>query len=102
MNTQKIVRRYSSAAIAAVPAFVLVALASALIVSVAPAEAESSASSTTGSCTAEATPPSEPEPPDSASLLYEKSDYGRSKLHGASSDFSITKSSIAPPPISRR
>ncbi|WP_423298919.1 hypothetical protein [Glutamicibacter nicotianae] len=76
MNTQKIVRRYSSAAISAVPAFVLVALASALIVSVALAEAESSASSTTGSYTAEATPPSEPEPPDSASLLYEKSDYG--------------------------
>lgn len=76
MNTQKIVRRYSSAAIAAVQAFVLVALASALIVSVAPDEAESSASSPTGSYTAEATPPSEPVPPDSASLLYEKSDYG--------------------------
>ena len=76
MNTQKIVRHSSSAAIAAVPAFILVSLVSALFVSVAPAEPASSAVSPAGSNTAEATQPDESEPPDSASLLYEKSDYG--------------------------
>ncbi|WP_413454557.1 hypothetical protein ACLQ8T_09960 [Glutamicibacter sp. FR1] len=76
MNAHKVIRHGSSAAIAAVPAFVLIALISALFMSIAPDEPASSAASPANPNTVETTPPSEPGPSDSASILHEKTDYG--------------------------